>query len=307
MTLSWLTRSGIRLIGKVILIALLVCGLTDVACSQGKVSSESYDVTQRRLDTIPPGTVIGKEAPKGWSNLIIKSHPKPGTGDTDQLSPIAMRLSSLLFTAVLADVQPDRDAPGRHRLARVAAGIGTQVGGKDMILTPQTARRQGANLGLLGGIVLSRGQEKLQEMTVQARSKTMAVFDSPSLMARDGRHVPVLLRYAVLIDPRTGRLDTLLWLIDREGEAAARGPTSPLVWLAPGTIEECILHVDAREFSMGTPTEKAFAPSALPKGKKDIPCPDELKTLAVRLRFSPAMAADLEAKLRKVLEESADK
>ncbi len=76
MAQSWHIVRGFRLLGKVLLSGLLVCCLTDVACSQGK-TSPAYDVTLRHLDLIPPGTVIGKEAPKGWTNLIIKSYSRP--------------------------------------------------------------------------------------------------------------------------------------------------------------------------------------------------------------------------------------
>src|SRR6185437_9288435 len=110
----------LRLLGKLLLSGLLVCCLTDVACSEGK-SGPAYDVTQHRLEQIPPGTVIGKEAPKGWTHLLIKSYSRPGTGDMKQLSPLADRLSRLLFTAILADVKTDGK---RHKLAKVALGLG---------------------------------------------------------------------------------------------------------------------------------------------------------------------------------------
>jgi hypothetical protein len=300
-TKGWHIPYRTRLVGKAVLSALLVCCLTDVACSQARTNPGGYDVTHRRLEQIPPGTAIAKEAPRGWTHLIIKSHTKPGEGDVNQLSPTAMRLSSLLFTAILADVQPDRDAPGRHRLARVAVGLGTSVGGKDVILTPETARRQGANLGLLGNVVLSKGQERLQDIKVVARSKTMAVFDSPGLIARERRHQPILLRYAVLVDPQSGKLETLLWALDRDGGEPAGAPSGPARLLPANFVEDCVLHVDGNEFSLGAPTEKAFAMTDLPRARKEVPFPDDLKGLAARPRFSQAMAAELEGKLRELL------
>src|SRR5215469_10754949 len=97
----------LRFIGKTLLSVLLICCLTDVACSESK-SGPGYDVTLRHLDQVPPGTVIGKEAPKGWSNLIIKSYSRAGAGDMNQLSSTADCLSRLLFTTILADVKADK-------------------------------------------------------------------------------------------------------------------------------------------------------------------------------------------------------
>ncbi|HWG47273.1 MAG TPA: hypothetical protein VN688_31210, partial [Gemmataceae bacterium] len=234
----------LRLLGKLLLSGLLVCCLTDVACSQGK-SGPAYDVTQRRLERIPPGTVIAKDAPKGWTNLIIKSYSRPGAGDTKQLSPLADRLSRLLFTAILADVKDDKARGGKgYKLAKVAVGLGVRIRDKDTIVTPETERRLGAGLGLLARVVLRTAQEKLAETVVVARSDTFMVFDSPSLIARAGKHKPIVLRYAVLVDPNSGQLHTLVWVLDREERERGMygGPHDAIRWLPANLSEDCILH-----------------------------------------------------------------
>ncbi|HWG42777.1 MAG TPA: hypothetical protein VN688_08330, partial [Gemmataceae bacterium] len=65
--------------------------------------------------------------------------------------------------------------------------------------------------------------------------------------------------------------------------------------------------VDGTEFSLGQPTERAFAMTQPPKGKKEITVGDELKSLVAQRRFSPTMAADLEGKLRGALKQAAEK
>ncbi|MGH7225356.1 MAG: hypothetical protein ACRELF_19210 [Gemmataceae bacterium] len=295
---------GIRLLGKMILSVLMLCCLTDVACSGGK-SGPAYDVTLRRLEPIPPGTVIDKKAPKGWSNLIIKSYSRPDAGDVKQLSFTASRLTRLLFTAILADVKPDKDgSDGKHyKLARVAVGLGTRIGDKDTVITPDTQKRLGAGLGLLARVVLRTAQEKLGEITIVARSATFLVFDSPSLMVVDGKHKSIVLRYAVLVEERSGRLDTLVWALSREDGGKYSGPIGAIEWLAPNLTDDCVLHVDGNEFSLGQPTEKAFAITELPKGRKEIKVGDDLKPLVARPRFSTATAAELETKLREALQQ----
>jgi hypothetical protein len=299
----WHTLRGVRFLGKTLLSALMICCLTDVACSQGK-SDSAYDVTPRRLAQIPPGTVIGKEAPKGWSNLIIKSYSRPGAGDMNKLSVTADHLARMLFTAIVADVEPDK--PGsdgkRYKLAKVAVGLGKDIGKKDTVITPDTQQRLGAGLGLFARVVLRTAQEKLADIAVVARSATFMVFDSPSYMVVEGRHKTIVLRYAVLVEERTGRLNTLVWALGREADGKYSDPIGAIQWLSPNLTGDCVLHVDGNEFSLGQPTEKAFAITAPPKGGKEIKVGEDLKPLVARPRFSSTTAAELESKLRQVLQ-----
>lgn len=301
MPCSCLSLGHLRLLGKTLLSVLMICCLTDLACSNGK-SEPAYDVTPRRLEQIAPGTVIAKEAPKGWSHLIVKSYSRPGAGDVNQLSATADRLTRLLFTAIVADVKEEKNADGgkRYKLAKAAVGLGTRIRGKDIIVTPDTQRQLGADLGLLARVVLRTAQEKIGEIRVVAQSPSMLVFDSPSYLVVERKHKPVILRYALLVEKRTGRLNTLVWALGRE-EGKYSGPLGAIQWLPPNLTEDCVLHVDGNEFSLGQPTEKAFAAVKVPKGAKEIALGDELKPLVAQARFSTATAAELEEKLRKAM------
>jgi hypothetical protein len=292
------TFGGRRSAGRAIPGALLLACLAAFACSEDRKEAADYDVAVHRIDLIPAGTVIGKEAPSGWSHLILKSHPRAGAGDYRLLSEDSTRLAGLLFTAIVADVKEER---GRYHLDHVADGMGTRIGDQDVIVTPDSQERLGAGLGFLARIVLSTAQERLQEVQLVARSPTFALIDAPNLMLRQGRHRPVVLRYAILVEEKTGRLDTLLWLLDRNDRGGYTGPVGPADWLAPAKIDDCVLHVDRREFTLGTPTEKAFAMNRLPRGEKQVAFPASLKGLASRTHFSAATAADLEAGLRAAL------
>ncbi|HTU92511.1 MAG TPA: hypothetical protein VMF69_20690 [Gemmataceae bacterium] len=297
---------GVQLIRETLLSVLMVCCVTDVACSDGK-SSADYDVTLRRLAQIPPGTVIGEEAPKGWSHLIIKSYSRPGSGDVKQLSPTADRLTRLLFTAIVADVRSgaevgkEGDSSKRYKLAKVAVGLGTRIDNRDTVITPDTQNQLGADLGLLARVVLRKSQEKLDENMVVARSAAFAVFDSQSFLAEDGKHKPIVLRYAILVDERTGRLNALVWLVGREADGKYGEALGAIQWLPDNLTGDCVLHIDGNEFSLGRPTEKAFAITTPPKGRKEIQIGDDLKPLAARPRFTSATAAELESKLREAI------
>lgn len=298
---------GVRFVGRTLISVLMLCCLTDLACSDSK-SELTYDVTRRHLAQIRPGTVIGKKAPKGWSNLIIKSYSRPGAGDVSALSPTADRLSRLLFTAIVADVEPVKNSSGgkRYKLAKVAVGLGTRVRDKDTVLTPETQKELGANLGLLARLVLRKAQDKLSDIAVVARSTTFLLFDSPSYMVVKKEHRAIVLRYAVLVDERTGRLNTLVWPLGRDADGKYTDPLGPIQWLPSDLTGDCVLHVDGNEFSLGQPTEKAFAITEPPKGQKEIKLGDEIKPLATRPFFTSDKAAELETKLRDALRRAAD-
>ena len=149
--------------------------------------------------------------------------------------------------------------------------------------------------------MLSGGDKQLQQIYGVARSRTMAILDAPSTLLLDKKHQQVVLRYAVLVDLQTGRLDTLLWLLDREDRDEDSEPLSPLQWLAPDKLEDCALHVDPDDFFLGIPGPKAFAMERMPQGRQAIEFPNELKSTAAAAEFTPASAQALERALRKLL------
>ena len=65
---------------KTLLGLLLGCCITNLSCSQERNSPAAFDVTRRHVEVIPAGTVIGDGPPRGWSNLIVKSHPRVPRG-----------------------------------------------------------------------------------------------------------------------------------------------------------------------------------------------------------------------------------
>jgi hypothetical protein len=295
-----------RLLGKAVLGVLLLGCVTTSACPQGSRPGLNYDVKPRRVDLVPAGTVIDAGPPKNWSHLIIKSQPRAAAGDYKQIAPNSVRMAGLLFTGILANVKAEgtADKP-RHRLAGLAVGMGTKIDGKDTIITPDTQRKLGANLGFLAGVVLTKAYEKLEALQLVARSDTMAVLDAPNILLRDGKHQSVVLRYAFMVDAATGKLDTLLWAIERDAKGNYRDAVGPIEWLPPSKIEDCVLHVDAREFSaLGVPNDFAFALNQMVKGDKTVELPDALKPLAGKPRLTTETAADLETKLRDAMKQA---
>lgn len=260
----------------------------------------SMDVTPRSVPMIPPGTVVADRAPKGWTHLVLKSYPHISRESLPKVSKTTAHMASLLFTVILAKVEGQRTAGGfsRFRLAKVGVGVGTTVDGQDMVMTTATEAQLGAGLGWVDRQVLSGGEEQLNRMSVVARSPSMAVLDTPSYMLHDGKHIDMLLRYALLLDTGTGRLTTLAWAL-AAGRGADAVPLGPIEWLAPDFVRGCPLHVDTDEYVLGFPTKTAFAMVTPPPGRKQIDPPEKTKRLAaVVAPFTPQRAEALERQLR---------
>src|SRR5262245_20216507 len=68
-------------------------------------AASAVDVQSRPLATIPPGTAIGNEPPKGWSHLILQSRPRLGVGDVDSVPKFATQYTSIFLFTVLANVR----------------------------------------------------------------------------------------------------------------------------------------------------------------------------------------------------------
>ena len=115
--------------------------------------SGDYDVTARQPQAIAPGTTVGQAAPKGWSHLVIKSLPRVRSGEEVQIPLLirdqSVRMASWMFTVFTADVRPEHEGQtSGYRLVRVGMGLGTNSGGRDIVITPETAAEHGVGTDL---------------------------------------------------------------------------------------------------------------------------------------------------------------
>lgn len=283
---------------------MLVCMLAALFGLAGGAAAEHpaqfYDVTPRPIEMVQPGTIVGDRAPKGWTHLIIKSHPRLADEELPRTNNMTARLAAFIFTVFTADVRAvSRDGVVRYRLNGVGQGLGTRIRGKDVIISPETQSELGANLGIFSRTVFSIADDRQQETRIAATSPTMAVVDTFSIFQESGRNRQVIFRYVVLVEEETGRVRTLLWRVDpppkrEEVQGVARGP---IEWLAPDKIVEPLLYIDDNEYTLGIPSNNAFGVRTLPKGDKQIPLPEELTATAGLVRFTPDAAKRLEESL----------
>ncbi|MEM8732983.1 MAG: hypothetical protein AAGG44_02095, partial [Planctomycetota bacterium] len=83
----------------------------------------------------------------------------------------------------------------------------------------------------------------------------------------NGTHQPMVTRHFIWVDGKTGKLTTLVWLI--EGDEQRRQPSRDAIRGFPaGLKEDRKVHVDKSEFLLGgIPTDEAFALESLPPGQ----------------------------------------
>jgi hypothetical protein len=264
-----------------------------------------YDVTPRPIELIPPGTVVEKTAPAPYTHLIVKSFPRLGAGDVDAVSDMIKELASFLHTALVAKVAPyDVNGARRYRLAEVATGFSANVPGRgDTVLSPDTEKKLGANLSFFARMVLSRCYEEQQKSRYVVRSDTMAIVDTPATMLREGKHRWVIIRYAILVSERSGRLDALVWMIDLDGQGRHAASVAEISWLAPNFIVDGVLRVDASQFTFGIPSDLAFACITPPQTERRVPIPESLAALSAIPQFTREQARTAEIELWKVLQQ----
>lgn len=261
------------------------------------------DVVPREIERIPPGTVVADRAPPGWTHLVIKSNPRIADASRKDVSDLIARLATLLSSIIVADVRADPQAPpaASFYLARVAVGLATNVGGQATVVTNESYQRVGAKFGFLEASVLAAAEEQLAKMRCLIRSPITAVVQGEGVLELDGKHHTVLVRYALLVDPRTGALQTLCWGLRPREDGRLELIDATLHWLPPALVEDCQLHVDSEQFFLGMPNRMAFAMSQLPPGQKVLRASPALAALLAQPTYTPQSARALQAQLWQLL------
>jgi hypothetical protein len=131
------------------LFLLIVAGMIWYADPFRLFSPAPYDVTASPVSLVQPGTVVGNTAPEGWTHLILKSRPRVSSGAVSRLSDTEVRYATFLFMTTLARVKAQEGPRTTYVLDDVAIGLGTEIDGKDVVLSPDAQARLEANLGFI--------------------------------------------------------------------------------------------------------------------------------------------------------------
>lgn len=269
--------------------------------------AQNVQVTPSPISFIQPGTIVGNDAPDGWSHLLFKNHSEIGTGDLQAASDHIKHLASFLASAMVAKVEltPPVDAnPPSYAIAQIGYGLLAKIDQVEKVISYETYEALGADFGLLDGIALSAAEKRLQRLQISARTATMCLVDAPTIILLDQKHQEAWVRHAVLVDPRSGQVNTLVWFFLPAKEKQPPRLLSDIDLLPPNSDLHVVLHIDRSKFSLGMITEKALALNQMMWGKSQLTFSDSLQPLAPLAKFNQPQLLDLEGQLRFLLQAS---
>ena len=85
--------------------------------------------------------------------------------------------------AVQRHARPGRgraeEQPPRYVLKEVASGVGTSIDGRDVVISKETYKKQGADMGFFGDWAVESAYGRVKAAAIVLRSDTLAVYDSP--------------------------------------------------------------------------------------------------------------------------------
>ncbi len=251
-----------------------------------------------KLVRIEPGTIVEDTAPKGWSSRIIKTVLSLKSGDVDSLPEFATQTATRLRTVLLADVRRGSDG---YRLRRLGVGLAMKHKGRDAVVSSDSLDPLGVEVSTLDKIVLSRAEQALDRGRLAARTPTFVVYDASVEYFQAKKHRSIYLRYAIVVDPASGRLRTLVWPIAQV--PLERKKPSEMILLPPNTLFRCGVHVQATRLPGGIPVAWYFAMDGLPPGKR-LPMPPELQKWATIDPETGEQSTRFEAAVRRALQDS---
>ncbi len=261
--------------------------------------------SSKSLTTIPPGTLVNDGEAATWNRAVLLATPRIASGDTEKLSASVRSSVSRLTLTILATVKSEANDSGSsaYRLQDIGLAYAALVQGKLKTVTTASASRLGAQLDFYSRQMLSENEKQIAGVKLVVRTSTLAMFDAPTILFRDGQHKDFTTRHLVWIDARTGKMSIVLWLLntDRDGRAQVADETLRLV--APGTTEDRRIHIDGRSFFLGIPSARAFALEDLPPGR-DFTWNDQAKLFASASSYDQQSLRDFAVLLNELLSSS---
>jgi hypothetical protein len=279
---------------KFIAFAILVLAGSAIDAS----AQEAAATTPRPVTLLPSGVkypVEGNQATR-WNRAILISNSQIVSGNVEKLSSSIRDAATAFSLTILASVTKAGEA-GQYILGDVGAGYSVPIAGVPTVVTESTANELGADLGFISRKILGSSVTELSKVKTIVRTTTLLVFDAPSVMLRGGKHVKLITRHMVWIDPATGKGATIVWLLGKNAKGQLTPVNEPLRLFPHGAKENKRIHVDGNEFSiLGFPNEKAFALEDLPPGK-DVAWTQELAAVAGLPRFTAQQVLELSDKM----------
>ncbi len=252
------------------------------------------------LVRVAPGTIVGGTIPPGWSDCILRTILHLKSGDVDSLPELALDTATRFRTVLLADVRRVPNTQADYQLHRVGVGLTLIHQGRDTVVSSSTLNSLGVETSLLDKLVLKRAEQEMARGRLAARTPTFALYDAAVELAEGPRHRSIFLRYAMLVDRRSGRLQTVVWPI--AANPSERVAPRQIILLEPSTVFQCGVHVLAHRTLGGVPYAWNFAMASLPPGRV-LPMPQELRRWSIGEAKTPRDCTEIEGQIRRAIEE----
>ena len=224
-------------------------------------SGERYVTIPQPVQRVPPGTRIADGPPTGWSHLVIKSVPRCVQGDRDKVPKSHLELAGKFHHSLLVNVG-NREGQTAPSLTHIAVGISCLVGRREIVVTPETQKQLGAQLGFFERLLLSAMDERQGEVQIVLFSRRMAIVDVPTAVRFGGVNQIMVLRYLLTVDAGAELRSFVCLLQPSQGGYQLQ---STLHELVAGHVEDSQLYVDKSQYTLGMPNELAFAIVKLPQ------------------------------------------
>jgi hypothetical protein len=246
--------------------------------------------TPRNVQWVEPGTVVGQSTTTGWNRAVMLSKPRIASGDVDSLPGFIQTSVPKFMLTVLAKVDQAlpgvngkgaaNNGPPKYRLAEVGIGYSILVGKQWIVVRSDNYDFTGVSLSLLERQLLSQNYRHLEDIRTVGRASTVMIFDAVANLLQSNQHREFHMRHLVWIDGQTGKLATIVWLVnaDETRGLSVFGEQAPR-WIDNDAIEDRAIHIDKTQFTLGIPSPLAFAMEKMPPGR-EIPWTADLLPLA---------------------------
>lgn len=258
-----------------------------VCLSASNVVAQSDGMPRGSVTRIPAGTPLDNSANERWNRVVLLSRPSIESGDVDAVPKTIREAAASLVVTILATIESSTNEQGvvRFRMTEIGVGTSAEIEGEWKVVTLESANQLGLSFGFFQRRLLDENDKQFRKLQLIAKTTTLAIFDAPTIMLRNGQHRDYQMRHFVWIDSSSGASATLVWLLERDTQGQLRTVDEPAQWLPAGLKEKRAIHVERNEFTLGFPGARAFALRDLPPGKP-IPMNAEAQQLAALPHYS---------------------
>ena len=272
--------------------------------SQAPVSGFPFPVSPARLVQLDAGTQLqGEGPPSGWSHLVIKSIPRLATGDLDTVSAQAFEIAQRIRPLIVADVRHSSSDPqSPFHLDRVGVGLcaPSRDGKGDVVVSSSSVEGSLGPWSAKQRLILAALSFETSRARMAAATSSFALVRTPVNFLVSGVHQKINFYYALLVDARTGDLQTLVWPDCTSASPPSSSPNTAR--RLSSAVFDLPQDVSVSRILGKIPISWSFAIRELPSGT-DVSISPELIPLLIAGSEDASRSAEIEEALARCLKQ----